>query len=53
MLMGFAYVEVNGRKRILMIIKNYQNFPIAPEPLNNRLATAFLELMYTAEEGCG
>jgi hypothetical protein len=56
MLMGFAYVEVNERKRVLMIIKTSSGkgdplstilFLIATEPL---LATAFMELMYTVEE---
>jgi hypothetical protein len=58
-LVGYAYVEVNGRKGILITIKTGSGqgdplssilFLIATEPLNKLLSTAFQELMYTAED---
>jgi hypothetical protein len=59
-LVGFAYVEVNGRAGILITIKTGSDqgdplssilFLIASEPLKRLLATSFPELMYSTEEG--
>jgi hypothetical protein len=59
-LVGFAYVEVNGRAGILITIKTGSGqgdplssilFLIATEPLNRILATGFQDLMYRTEEG--
>jgi hypothetical protein len=57
-LVGFAYVEVNGRAGILIPIKTGSGqgdplssilFLIALEPLNSLLATSFPELMYSTD----
>jgi hypothetical protein len=59
-LVGFAYVEVNGRAGILITIKTGSGqgdplssilFLIATEPLNRILASNFQGLMYCTEEG--
>jgi hypothetical protein len=58
-LVGYAYVEVNGRRGILIIIKTGSGqgdplssilFLISTEPLNRILCSSFLELMYVAED---
>jgi hypothetical protein len=58
-LVGYAYVEVNGRKGILITIKTGSGqgdplssilFLISTEPLNRILCSSFMELMYTAED---
>jgi hypothetical protein len=58
-LVGYPYVEVNGRRGILITIKTGSGqgdplssilFLIATEPLNRILCSSFLELMYTAED---
>ncbi len=60
MLVGFGYVEVYGRKGILITVKTGSGqgeplssilFLITTVPLNRILATAFSELMYIASEG--
>jgi hypothetical protein len=60
MLVGYAYVEVNGRAGILITIKTGSGqgdplssilFLIATEPLNRILATGLRELMDRLEEG--
>jgi hypothetical protein len=59
-LVGYAFVEVNGRSGILITIKTGSGqgdplssilFLFATEPLNRLLATSFPELMYVSEEG--
>ncbi len=58
-LVGYAYVEVNGRRGILITIKTGSGqgdplssilFLIANEPLNHILCSSFMQLMYTAED---
>jgi hypothetical protein len=58
-LVGYAYVEVNGRRGILITIKTGSGqgdplssilFLISTEPLNRILCSSFLELMYVAED---
>ncbi len=58
-LVGYAYVEVNGRRGILITIKTGSGqgdplssilFLIATEPLNRILCSSFMQLMYTAED---
>jgi hypothetical protein len=58
-LVGYAYVEVNGRRGILITIKTGSGqgdplssilFLISTEPLNRILCSSFMELMYTAED---
>jgi hypothetical protein len=58
-LVGYAYVEVNGRRGILITIKTGSGqgdplssilFLISTEPLNLILCSSFLELMYVAED---
>jgi hypothetical protein len=58
-LVGYAYVEVNGRRGILITIKTGSGqgdplssilFLISTEPLNRILCSSFLKLMYTAED---
>jgi hypothetical protein len=58
-LVGYAYVEVNGRRGILITIRTGSGqgdplssilFLIATEPLNRILCSSFMELMYTAED---
>jgi hypothetical protein len=58
-LIGYAYVKVNGKKGVLIIIKtgSGQGGPlssilnlIATEPLKRILCTSFPELMYKAED---
>jgi hypothetical protein len=59
-LVGYAYVEVNGRAGILITIKTGSGqgdplssilFLIATEPLNKLLASLFPDIMYISEEG--
>ncbi|RPH76440.1 MAG: reverse transcriptase family protein, partial [Planctomycetaceae bacterium] len=59
-LVGYAKVEVNGRKGILITIKTGSGqgdplssvlFLIGSEPLNRVISTRFPELMYVTEEG--
>jgi hypothetical protein len=58
-LVGYAFVEVNGRSGILISIKTGSSqgdplssilFLIATEPLNRLLASSFPEFMHTSEE---
>ena len=58
-LVGYAYVEVNGRRGLLITIKTGSGqgdplssilFLIATEPLNRILCSSFQALMYTAED---
>jgi hypothetical protein len=58
-LVGYAYVEVNGWRGILITIKTGSGqgdplssilFLISTEPLNRILCSSFLELMYVAED---
>jgi hypothetical protein len=59
-LVGYAFVEVNGRPGILITIKTGSGqgdplssilFLIATEPLNRLLASLFPDIMYVSEEG--
>jgi hypothetical protein len=59
MLVGYAYVEVNGRRGILITTKTGSGqgdplssilFLISTEPLNRILCSSLMELMYTAED---
>jgi hypothetical protein len=59
-LVGYARVEVNGRKGILITIKTCSGqgdplssilFLIGSEPLNRLISSQFQEIMYTTQEG--